>query len=308
MQKTEALFKVLVVTDNNSLTGSVQEYCAGSRYSVTPCAGRSGIIRAVADALRKDSIDIVVIDMIMLVYAGRELIKTVRRAEGKPDIILIAGQGSASREMELMKKDVHDFIPRPVDRDHLLMLLNQAAERRMMIKASQEPDPYRQTSLVDSLTGLYNRSYFRERVEQEVNTARRRKGNFSILLIEIRDLKTINEEFGRQAGDDVLKWVSASILEHCRDCDTIARCGGDEFGIILSDASSDGARKIADRILASFSVEANPDGINRPVTASIGISSFPQHAEESQELLRKADQALRTSRAGGGNRYSLCEN
>lgn len=308
MHRAETMFTVLVVTDNRALAASVQEYLAGSRYSAAVCSGRTGIVRAVAEAIRKDSVDIVVIDMAMLVSAGRELVRTVRKAEGRPDIVMLGGGDLASLNADEMKKAVHDFAPPELDRDHLLSLLDQAADRRQRIKASQEPDPYRQTSLVDRLTGLYNRSYFRERVEQEISAARRKKGDFSVLLIEIRDLKTINEDLGRHAGDDVLKRVSASLQEHCRGCDTIARCGGDEFGIILSDASAEGARKIAERILSSFASDPGRDTGGRPVNAAIGISSYPQHAEESEELLRKADLALRASRSAGGNRYTLGEN
>ncbi len=308
MHKAETIFKVLVVTDNNTLVAGVQDYLAGSRYSATVCSGRSGIIRSVAETIKKNAIDIVVIDMAMLVSAGRELVRTVRKADGHPDIVMIGGQEPAFLDMDDVKKAVNDFMPRTLDRDHLLLLLDQAAERRLTIKASQEPDPYRQTSLVDRLTGLYNRSFFRERVEQEISAARRKKGDFSILLIEIRDLKMINEDLGRNAGDDVLRRVSASLQEHCRGCDTIARCGGDEFGIILSDASAEGAQKIAERILSSFSADRDQNVSGRPITASIGISSYPQHAEGSQELLTKADLALRASRNAGGNRYSLSEN
>ncbi len=308
MHKGEINFKVLVVSDNKTLAASVQDYLTGSRYVAAVCSGRSGIIRAVAEAIKKQAIDIVVIDMAMLVHAGRELIRTVRKADRRPDIVMIGGQDPSSLTGDDMKKVAHEPVPRTPDRDHLLSLLDQAAERRLTIRASQEPDPYRQTSLIDRLTGLYNRSFFRERIEQEVSAARRKKGNFSILLIEIMDLKTINEEIGRNAGDDLLKRVSANLVENCRECDTIARCGGDEFGIILPDASEEGAQKIAIRILSSFSADPDESDAGRPITASIGISSYPRHAEDSQELLRKADQALRDSRSAGGNRYTLSVN
>jgi diguanylate cyclase (GGDEF)-like protein len=308
MNRAETTFNVLVVTDNKTLSASVQDYLAGSRYGAAVCSGRSGIIRAVAEAIKKEAIDIVVIDMAMLVHAGRELVRTVRKADRRPDIVMIGGQDQASLPANDMQKGIHDAAPRTLDCSHLLSLLDQAAERRLTIKASQEPDPYRQTSLVDRLTGLYNRSFFRERIEQEVSATRRKQGSFSILLIEIMDLKTINEEIGRHAGDDVLKRVSSSLLEHCRECDTIARCGGDEFGIILPEASVEGAQKIAIRILSSLSTDPDESDAGRPITASIGISTYPRHAGNSQELLRKADQALRASRSAGGNRYTLSDN
>jgi diguanylate cyclase (GGDEF)-like protein len=307
MSSTNGNMNVLLVTDNQSLVASVQEYLAGSAYSVTACAGKSGITESVSAALGKEPFDIVIIDMIMLVYAGRGLIREVKMNNGKPEIILIAGPGSASIAKEYLKKESSDCIQRPVNKDHLLALLDQAADRRLNARASREPDPYRQTSLVDSLTGLYNRSYFRERVMQEVSVSRRKKKNFSVLLMEIKDLQKINKDFGRKAGDDVLKSVSEYIQDQCRGSDTVARCGGDEFGIILSEASSEAARKIADRIIASVSAGKLQCINNGTVCASIGISSYPQIAADSRDLLTQADSALRHSRTSGENSYTLYE-
>jgi diguanylate cyclase (GGDEF)-like protein len=178
-------------------------------------------------------------------------------------------------------------------------------ERKKLLAEAREREPYRQSRLVDSLTGLYNRSYFRERVIQEITSYQRKKGKFSVLFMEICGMKKINDDFGREAGDDLLKSVSASIQGQCRECDTIARCGGDEFGIILPDASSESVSLIAGRILGAVSSGQYHCINNGPIAASIGISSFPKHAEDSRELLRKADRALSHSRESGSNRCTL---
>ena len=118
--------------------------------------------------------------------------------------------------------------------------------------------------------------------------------------MEIEGLKQINSDFGRRTGDGVLKSVSQRLQKLCRGGDTVARCGGDEFGIILHEAEPESARRVADRIMAS--VTAQPyDGIeNRTISASIGISSYPRHAEDMKGLLLKADTALTKSRSFGG--------
>ncbi|MBN2159216.1 MAG: diguanylate cyclase [Spirochaetes bacterium] len=297
--------RVLLVTDNVAMVTAITGFLDGERFSISTCPGSNRIIRIVSLMLEKERFDAVIIDMVALIYAGNELLKEVRKAAMRPAVILITGNSAAAMAMDYINRGVSDILTRPVNRDHLLMVLNRVMERKQMLAEAQEREPYRQTRLVDSLTGLYNRSYFRERVEQEISFSRRKKGKFSVIFMEIHNLKKINDDFGREAGDDLLKSVSANIQELCRDCDTIARCGGDEFGIILPDASSETVQSVAGRILGAVLSGRYLCINNGPVAASIGISSFPKHAEEPRELLRKADRALTHSRESGSNRYTL---
>lgn len=297
--------RILLVTDNVAMVTAITGFLDEERFAIATCPGSSRIIRIVSSMLEKEPFDAVIIDMVALIYAGNELLKEVKKADKRPAVILITGNSAAAMAMDYVNRGVSDILTRPVNRDHLLMVLSRIMERKQLLAEAQEREPYRQTRLVDSLTGLYNRSYFRERVVQEISASRRKKGKFSVIFMEIRGLKEINDDFGRDAGDDLLKSVSASIQEQCRDCDTIARCGGDEFGIILPDASPETAPAIAGRILAAVSSGQYHCIKNSTVAASIGISSFPSHADDSRELLRKANRALSHSRESGCNLCTL---
>jgi diguanylate cyclase (GGDEF)-like protein len=295
---TTTAYRILFLTDNTPLTAAMEEYLAGGAFAITVMPGGRKLVRSMTDLMKKERFDIVLVDMVSLIYGGSDLVRRIKTADDRAGIVLLASHGSGTLAVEHMKDGADDFVPRPIKREHLLMVLNRVIDKKKRMNADR--DPYRHTPMVDDLTGLYNRSYFQERAIQEINASRRSKGGFSIILMEIGGLKEINSSYGRLAGDRVLKNVSALVQKQCRGCDTVARWGGDEFSIILRDASSEEARRVANRIMAS--VQAGEyDGIeDRSIQTSIGISSYPGHAEDMKDLLGKADLALTRSRSFGG--------
>lgn len=298
MSVPETEHRILFLTDNTPLSATIEEFLPKAKYGMTVLPGGRKLVRALTELLKKDRFDIIIIDMVSLIYGGRDLVRRIRDLDNRAGIILIAGHGSGSLAVEHYSEGADDFVTRPVKRDHLLMVLDRVIGNRKILNADR--DPYRHTPLVDGLTGLYNRSYFQERGLQEISASRRERKGFSVLLMEIDGLKQINSDFGRQTGDGVLKSVSERLQKLCRGGDTVARCGGDEFGIILHQAEPETARRVADRIMASVTAEPY-DGIeNRTISASIGISSYPGHAEDMKGLIMKADTALTRSRSFGG--------
>ncbi len=298
MSVTETEHRILLLTDNTPLSASIEEFLPKTRFVMTVLPGGRKVVRALTDLLKKERYDIILIDMVSLIYGGRDLVSRIRDFDNRAGIVLIAGHGSGSLAVEHFNEGADDFVTRPVKRDHLLMVLNRVIENKTLLNADR--DPYRHTPLVDTLTGLYNRSYFQERGLQEISASRRMSKGFSVLLMEIEGLKQINTDFGRRAGDEFLKHVSGRLQKLCRGGDTVARCGGDEFGIILHEAEPETARRVADRIMASVTAEPYDGLEDRTITASIGISSFPKHAEDMKGLLLKADTALTRSRSYGG--------
>jgi diguanylate cyclase (GGDEF)-like protein len=306
MSVPETEHRMLLLTDNTPLSASIDEFLPKHRFAMTVLAGGRRLVRELNDLMKKERFDIVIIDMVSLIYGGSDLVRRIRSADERAGIVLIAGHGSGTLAVEHFKDGADDFVTRPVNGDHMLMVLDRVIQKKSHMNADR--DPYRNTPVVDGLTGLYNRSYFQERAIQEINASRRSKGGFSILLMEIGGLQEINSSFGRHAGDVVLKTVSARLQKQCRGCDTVARWGGDEFGVILRDASSVEARRVADRIMASVQSGEYGEIGDSPVSASIGISSYPGHAEEMKDLLSKADSALSRSRSYGGGGCSLYGN
>jgi diguanylate cyclase (GGDEF)-like protein len=161
----------------------------------------------------------------------------------------------------------------------------------------------------DALTGLFNRHRFEEELEQLLARARRYGDSASLLLFDLDNLKSINDTLGHAAGDELLRAVAAVAKDRMRESDVVGRLGGDEFGILLLEASATAAVHIASELLAAIAaihIETR-DGSGRS-SASIGVA--PVDASPglgSSELLGRVDAAMYRAKRAGGNQVALTE-
>jgi len=158
----------------------------------------------------------------------------------------------------------------------------------------------------DPLTWLFNRRHFDKRLEAETNRALRAEHLLALLMIDVDKFKTINDRFGHRVGDQVLKAVASSIKQAVRLYDIPTRYGGDEFAIILPEADTDVASRVARRILEKAEVASLPGELRDAgmgLGLSIGAATFPRPAGEVNALVEAADTAMyRAKQAGGGLR------
>ena len=162
-----------------------------------------------------------------------------------------------------------------------------------------------QLSIHDSLTQVYNRRYLAERVNEELERAKRLSFNLSFLMIDIDFFKKINDTYGHIVGDVVLRNVAFIIKDTVREIDTVGRYGGEEFFVVLPEASRKEAVVVAKRIVkrvASAKIRAFDENIT--TTVSIGVSSYPENALHLDMLIEAADKALYKSKASGRNTVS----
>ncbi len=163
----------------------------------------------------------------------------------------------------------------------------------------------REQAVTDALTGLYNRRYFEEALEKEVQRAKRQKQPFSIIGIDLDFLKKINDTYGHNFGDIAIKAIADVLKSNARSVDVPARIGGEEFNVLLPGISSDGAMIAAERIRKSIeNVEIDTVG---HITGSLGVASYFEHTENVEELLELTDQAMYTSKREGRNRVTLAK-
>ncbi|MGB9836314.1 MAG: diguanylate cyclase domain-containing protein [Candidatus Saccharicenans sp.] len=158
----------------------------------------------------------------------------------------------------------------------------------------------------DSLTGLPNRTLFNDRLKISLEQARRKHLKLGLIILDLDLFKKVNDTYGHNLGDKVLKEAGQKLSRVLRKTDTVARFGGDEFTIILGELNSiEDARQIAERIVDAFYQPLEIDGKNLTVTASLGLAVFPEDAEEPEELLKKADLALYAAKEAGRHTYKL---
>jgi diguanylate cyclase (GGDEF)-like protein len=158
---------------------------------------------------------------------------------------------------------------------------------------------------VDGLTNLYNHRHFQEAL---VRTAREHGGGtrpYAVLMMDLDNFKEINDRYGHVAGDAVLRGVGEAILSVTRREDVAARYGGEEFAVILPGLDAARGEAVGDRIRRLVEERTQDvEGLARPlrVTLSVGVSAYPEHGEDHQLLLERADAALYRAKRSGKNR------
>ncbi len=179
----------------------------------------------------------------------------------------------------------------------------------------QNLDVANSLSLLDELTGLYNQRFMEVSLSQEVARSQRYGSPVSLLFLDLDKFKSINDTLGHVVGSQMIKAAARTLREIIRDSDQLLRYGGDEFCVILPNTSLEGAHILAERIRFAFDTNAYDltlqSGIDEArdlkVTASIGVSSFPECAESVQDLVKQADAAMYESKRSGKNRVTLAQ-
>jgi diguanylate cyclase (GGDEF)-like protein len=161
-------------------------------------------------------------------------------------------------------------------------------------------------SITDSLTGLYNRKHLMESLSGEIGRSSRYERPFALLIIDIDHFKKFNDTYGHLAGDEVLRKMGNVFQKSIRSCDYAARYGGEEFIIVMPEIGPDEGVKAAERIRGSVAkekIDANGQAVT--VSISVGVASFPEHGDDAQGIISRADAALYQAKRRGRDRVVL---
>jgi diguanylate cyclase (GGDEF)-like protein/PAS domain S-box-containing protein len=160
----------------------------------------------------------------------------------------------------------------------------------------------------DFLTELPNRMLLNDRLTQAIAAARRHRTSLAVLFVDVDHFKLINDSLGHTIADQLLKSIARRLVACVRTSDTVSRQGGDEFVVLLSEvARADDAARSADKILTALSTPHRIEHQDLGITASIGISVYPDDGTDAETLLKNADKALLHAKAGGRSRRQLFE-
>jgi len=151
---------------------------------------------------------------------------------------------------------------------------------------------YRAMAYRDPLTGLWNRRYFEERLNEELSRSQRAGSSrrFSVMVLDLNDFKATNDRYGHPVGDTVLKDVGDFLVTHLRHHDVACRTGGDEFSVLLPDLSAEDCGHLVDRLRGGLD-EANSSR-RIPISLSLGTASWPEAGDTVEALLTRADEAM----------------
>jgi diguanylate cyclase (GGDEF)-like protein/PAS domain S-box-containing protein len=173
-------------------------------------------------------------------------------------------------------------------------MMQDITQRKMAeaaLRAQAEVNEHQ--ALHDALTGLANRTLFRNRIEHAVTTMRRTGGRAAVVIMDLDGFKEINDSLGHAAGDDLLRELGRRLQAAVRGSDTVARLGGDEFGALLPDATvPDEVRRAVERMQAAIESPITLHGLELSLEGSLGIALYPDDGEDVETLLRSADGAM----------------
>jgi diguanylate cyclase (GGDEF)-like protein len=171
-----------------------------------------------------------------------------------------------------------------------------------LLKQTQE------LSITDGLTGLYNQMHFFELLNLETKKSQRHKMSFTLIMFDVDHFKNYNDHNGHLQGSETLKRIGTIMKSKFRTTDLLAKYGGDEFVIILPEADKVGAYLAAERLRESVEKQVFPGAETQPLkklTISIGLASFPEHGQNDEEILNRADKALYFAKDSGRNRTMI---
>ncbi|HXZ94994.1 MAG TPA: diguanylate cyclase, partial [Dehalococcoidia bacterium] len=187
--------------------------------------------------------------------------------------------------------------------DDMDLLVTVASEAGVVMENAQLYSKAKERAHTDELTGLFNHRYFHERLDEEISRCSRFGDIFSLLFLDMDLFKAYNDIYGHLAGDDMLKQIGHYIKNSIRSIDMAFRYGGDEFTVILPQASLEDACKVAERIRKKIEIEMDSKGA--PLTCSLGIASWPTDGVMREEIIQAADASLYYAKQMGRNRVCL---
>ena len=178
----------------------------------------------------------------------------------------------------------------------------------LLKKINDQKNKLNKFATFDQLTGLYSLQASDKKSKKIISKANKYNSMFAVLFIDLDDFKTINDTYGHDAGDEVLKIIAARIYVLLNDKGFAARIGGDEFFLVLQIKNEIGESvTFAQELISLINKPINYEGLLISISASVGISSFPEHGKDLNSLLKTADHAMYESKNSGKNRYTLAK-
>lgn len=304
MNESHDYAHVMVLEDSFLDLEKITETLKRDHDDVTPaetCA------RAVERALGEE-FDLVIISLTLLDEDGLRLCSQLRSNERtrQVPILLMADDGDLNRIAKGLELGANDYLMKPLDRNELLARVRtQVRRRRYQDRLRANYEQSLSMALTDSLTGVFNRRYVSAHLPRLLERAVDSNKPVSVLMFDIDHFKVVNDTYGHDVGDEVLKEVANRASRNLRTFDLVARMGGEEFLVILPDTDSEAAALVAERLRERIGDQPFKVGHEvgaLTVTVSIGFTIGGAPGDLAENLIKRADDALYQAKRTGRNR------
>lgn len=249
------------------------------------------------------------VDVLLLSIALADRINALKREKELAQAEALASQQRALADLKKHEEELEKRVEARTNELHALAdtLRDEIRKKETIeIQLRENEQQMRHLAHHDALTGLPNRMSLQERLTMAIQQAQRNGCCVALLMIDLDNFKQINDSWGHSAGDAVLCTVARRLQAMVRNVDTVARIGGDEFVVVLSDIESDAdALLVAEKILLALSEPVSAFGATYQTSPSIGISLFPRDGANLDELLKRADTAAYQAKKAGKNTFRL---
>jgi two-component system, cell cycle response regulator len=287
--------RILVVDDNPLNARMLVDWLTSQHYIVSTAAdGFTALAKIAAERP-----DLVLLDVVMPQLNGFEACRRIKSDPAMADIpvIMVTALSDVDDLVRGFEAGADDFITKPFNGLALM------ARVRLQLRRKRHYEHILEQSRIDPLTGTFNRRYFDAHAPRLAARCRAARKSLTVLMIDVDNLKEINDTHGHAVGDIVLKEVVNRATLALRPSDLVARMGGDEFVVVMPETGLDAALQIAERLHGRV-CDALIEGI--AVTISIGAAaSRPDEEEDLEVALERADAALYAAKRAGGNRVVI---
>jgi two-component system cell cycle response regulator len=235
--------------------------------------------------------DVMVVDLYMPEHNGLEIIDAARKLDPEIQALIMTGSASVETAVQALRAGVYDYLTKPLDSMTTFELaLSRAIERRRLIIENKRLfEEVQRLAVTDPLTGLFNRHKLQESLSIEMERAHRYQRPLSIIMVDVDELKVINDSYGHSSGDVALSCVGAAIQRSIRKVDLATRFGGDEFVIVLPEADCQEATAVAERIASEIDqVEFEPCNLS----VSLGVAQWSPIYKDMEGFIDAVDNAM----------------
>ncbi|WP_312224030.1 PleD family two-component system response regulator [Rhizobium rhizoryzae] len=286
--------------------GSSQERIIRALKPVAEVTAMSDPQAAIFEAA-ESPVDLVIINDNIEDYDPLRLCSQLRLLERTRflPLLLITEGGREDLIVRALDLGVNDYLTRPLDPNELVArTLTQIRRKRFNDKLRSSVRQTIELAVTDGLTGLHNRRYLDNHLKTLFNRAAARSRPLSVCITDIDRFKSVNDTYGHDAGDEILREFARRIRSTVRGADLACRYGGEEFVVVMPDTDAHSAASIAERLRGIIEAApfALPSGGSLQITASLGIASFTAGVETPEQLLKNADRALYEAKNSGRNR------
>jgi len=295
--------RILLIEDRPLIAERLSQALSTFHSIETEADAQTALARAA-----EGDFEIVLVSLDLRNYDGLRLCSQLRSLERTRNLsVLMLGEAEdRGRVLRGLEIGAHDFLVRPIDRNELLARARTLVRRKRFAERLRDSvQSSMEMAVMDQLTGLHNRRYLDNRLAVLFDESALRARALSLLVLDVDRFKTVNDSWGHDAGDEVLREFADRVRACTRGIDLVARMGGEEIVVVLPDTAIEAARAVAERIREKvegepFQIQAGGRAIT--VTVSIGVASRRAGDATPAEMMKRADEAVYLAKAAGRNR------